>query len=190
MEEKSTRELIMQEALNLFAQKGYAAVSMRDIATAVGIRASSIYNHFSGKQELFDAFVENANNIKNSLQAVFLTAFSKIEEVEEEAFVQTGEFFLTGYLQNPQIAPLLRVLECERFHNENADRAWRELMISAPMEHEVNIFKVLKMRGMIEEENAKVLASEYQSAILLAYFTGDVEQLKQQLQRFYQRVFG
>lgn len=190
MEEKSTRELIMQEALNLFAQKGYAAVSMRDIATAVGIRASSIYNHFSGKQELFNALVENANNIKNSLQAVFLNAFSEIEEVKEEAFVQTGVFFLTGYLQNSQIAPLLRVLECERFHNENADRAWRELMISAPMEHEVSIFKMLKMSGIIEDENAEDLAAEYQSTILLAYFTGDVEQLKQQLQRFYQRVFG
>lgn len=49
MEEKNTRELIMQEALDLFAAKGYAAVSMRDIAAAVGIRASSIYHHFSGK---------------------------------------------------------------------------------------------------------------------------------------------
>ena len=190
MEERNTRELIMQEALNLFAEKGYAAVSMRDIATAVGIRASSIYNHFSGKQELFDALVQKANNIKNSLQAVFLNAFSKVEAVEEEAFVQTGVFFLTGYLQNPQIAPLLRVLECERFHNEDADRAWRELMISAPMEHEVNIFKMLKMRGIIEDENAEDLAVEYQSAILLAYFTKDLEQLQRQLRRFYRRIFG
>ena len=95
MEERNTRELIMQEALNLFAEKGYAAVSMRDIATAVGIRASSIYNHFSGKQELFDALIQKANAVKYSLQAVFMNAFSKVETVEEEAFVQTGLFFLT-----------------------------------------------------------------------------------------------
>lgn len=36
MEENNTREIIMQEALELFAIKGYAAVSMRDIARAVG----------------------------------------------------------------------------------------------------------------------------------------------------------
>ena len=190
MEEKNTRELIMYEALNLFASKGYAAVSMRDIASAVGIRASSIYNHFSGKQELFDALVQKANNIKYSLQTVFMNAFSKIETVEEAAFVQTGVFFLTGYLQNPQIAPLLRVLECERFHNEDADRAWRELMIEAPMEHEIHIFRLLKTRGIIMEENAEDLAAEYQSAILLAYLTKDVEQLQRQLRRFYQRIFG
>ena len=76
MEEKNTRELIMQEALDLFAAKGYAAVSMRDIAAAVGIRASSIYHHFSGKQELFEALIQKANGVKDSLQAVFLNAFS------------------------------------------------------------------------------------------------------------------
>lgn len=189
MEEKNTRELIMQEALNLFADKGYAAVSMRDIATAVGIRASSIYNHFSGKQELFIALVQKANGVKNSLQAVFMNAFSKVETVEEEAFVQAGVFFLTGYLHNPQVAPLLKVLECERFHNEEADKAWCELMLSAPLEHEVTIFKMLKVSGLIEDENAEDLAAEYQSAILLAYFTKDLEQLQRQLRRFYQRIF-
>lgn len=34
------------------AKHGYNAVSMRDIANAVGIRQSAIYNHFSGKQAL------------------------------------------------------------------------------------------------------------------------------------------
>ena len=189
MEEKNTREIIMQEALGLFAVKGYAAVSMRDIAAAVGIRASSIYHHFSGKQELFDALVQKANAVKDSLQAVFLNAFSKAGAVGEEAFVQTGVYFLTGYLQNPQIAPLLKVLECERFHNEAADRVWRELLILAPLEHEANVFRMLKERGEISDNAAEELAAEYQAAIMLAYFTGDSKQLQVQLQRFYQRVF-
>lgn len=190
MEEKSTREMIMQEALVMFAAKGYAAVSMRDIAAAVGIRASSIYHHFRGKQEVFDALVQTANEIKEGLQTMFLNAFSKIETVVEDAFVQAGVFFLTGYLQNPQIELLLKVLECERLHNEEADRAWRELLILAPIEHEIHVFCMLKERGAIVEDNEDELAAEYQAAILLAYFTGDIEQLQKQLRRFYQRVFN
>ncbi len=189
MEEKNTREIIMQEALALFAVKGYSAVSMRDIASAVGIRASSIYHHFSGKQELFDALIQKANDVKDSLQAIFLSAFSKAGAVGEEAFAQAGIFFLTGYLQNPQVAPLLKVLECERFHNEDADRAWKELLILAPLEHETNVFRMLKERGEICDDGAKELAAEYQSIIMLAYFTGNVDQLQVQLQRFYNRVF-
>ena len=110
MEEKNTREIILQEALNLFSRKGYAAVSMRDIATVVGIRASSIYHHFNGKQELFEALIQKATDVKEALQAVFLNALSKAGTVEEEAFVQTGVHFLTGYLQNAQVEPLLKVL--------------------------------------------------------------------------------
>ena len=190
MEEKNTREIILQEALNLFSNKGYAAVSMRDIAAAVGIRASSIYHHFSGKQELFEALIQKANDVKESLQTVFMNALSKAEAVEEEAFVQTGEFFVTGYLQNVQVDPLLKVLECERFHNEDADRAWQELVIFAPLEHEANVFRVLRERGEIVDDMAvEELAAEYQAAIMLAYFSGDIERLKAQLHHFYKRVF-
>ncbi len=189
MEEKHTRELILQQALTLFAEKGYAALSMRDLASAVGIRVSSIYHHFSSKQEIFDALIQRANDMKDSLQTVFINAFSKTETVEQEAFVQAGVFFLTGYLQNPQIAPLLKVLECERLHNEKADRAWHDLVIAAPLAHEANIFMALKKRGEIGEESAEDLAAEYQAAIMLAYFSGDIEMLQRQLNRFYLRVF-
>ena len=190
MEEKNTREIILLEALNLFSNKGYAAVSMRDIAAAVGIRASSIYHHFSGKQELFEALIQKANDVKESLQTVFMSVLSKAETVEEEAFVQTGVFFVTGYLQNVQVDPLLKVLECERFHNEDADRAWRELLIFAPLEHEMNVFRMLRERGeIVNDIAAKELAAEYQAAIMLAYFSGDIERLRTQLQHFYKRVF-
>jgi len=190
MDEKNTREIILQEALNLFSNNGYAAVSMRDIATAVGIRASSIYHHFSGKQELFEALIKKANDVKNSLQAVFINAFSKAETVEEEAFVQAGMFFVTGYLQNIQVAPLLKVLECERFHNEDADRVWQDLLIFAPLEHETNVFRILRERGeIVDDVAAEELAAEYQAAIMLAYFSGDIKQLQTQLHYFYKRVF-
>lgn len=189
LEEKNTREVIMREALALFAVKGYAAVSMRDIAAAVGIRVSSIYYYFAGKQELFEALIERANDIKNGLKLNFMNALELVGRVEEEPFVQTGLFTVTGYLHNPQIAKLLRVLECERFHNKEADKAWKELLIEAPLEHQIEIFRILKERNELNEMDEERLAAEYQSAVLLAYFTEDMNQLEKQLRRFYQRTF-
>ena len=116
-------------------------------------------------------------------------AFAKSAAVGQEAFVRAGMFFLKEYLQNSQVAPLLKILECERFHNADADREWCELLILAPLEHEANVFRMLKERGEIVDEVAEELAAEYQSAIMFAYFTGDVKLLEIQLQRFYQRVF-
>jgi AcrR family transcriptional regulator len=47
-----TKERIMNAAISLFSDMGYDAVSMRDIATAVNIRAASIYNHFPSKRDI------------------------------------------------------------------------------------------------------------------------------------------
>ena len=47
-----TRQVLLDEARQLFSERGYSAVSMRDIAGSVGLQQSSIYNHFDGKQSI------------------------------------------------------------------------------------------------------------------------------------------
>ena len=49
----------MDKALELFSTQGYDAVSVGEIAKAVGIKAPSLYNHFSGKRAIFDAIMES-----------------------------------------------------------------------------------------------------------------------------------
>ena len=49
---------IKEIALNLFTEKGYEGTSLSDIAGLVGIKKSSIYNHYSSKDELFLAIFE------------------------------------------------------------------------------------------------------------------------------------
>jgi AcrR family transcriptional regulator len=50
-----TRQAILDAALTLFAERGFFGTSIRDIAGAVGITESAIYNYFPGKTELFEA---------------------------------------------------------------------------------------------------------------------------------------
>ena len=54
----TTKEKIMETALQLFSQRGYDGVSVRDIARAVSIRESSLYNHFKNKRAIFDGIVD------------------------------------------------------------------------------------------------------------------------------------
>ena len=53
----STRDRILTVALELFAQHGYAGASVRELARRVGIRESSLYNHFSNKAAILDALM-------------------------------------------------------------------------------------------------------------------------------------
>jgi TetR/AcrR family transcriptional regulator, cholesterol catabolism regulator len=50
----SSRERVLQAAEQLFSERGYAAVTLRDIAAALGIKQASLYYHApGGKEELF-----------------------------------------------------------------------------------------------------------------------------------------
>lgn len=52
-----TRQAILDAALHLFAEKGFFGTSLRDVATAVGVRESALYNYFPGKDALFEALI-------------------------------------------------------------------------------------------------------------------------------------
>jgi TetR/AcrR family transcriptional regulator len=53
-----TRDRILDVAEALFAERGFAGTSVRDIAAAAGLTAASLYNHFEGKEALYDAVLE------------------------------------------------------------------------------------------------------------------------------------
>jgi AcrR family transcriptional regulator len=53
-----TAERILDVAEQLFAERGYDGATLRDVATRVGVRAPSLYNHFASKDELYAAVLE------------------------------------------------------------------------------------------------------------------------------------
>lgn len=53
-----TRKQILDAALRLFSEKGFARTSVRHIAQAAGITDAAIYYHFASKRDLFEALFE------------------------------------------------------------------------------------------------------------------------------------
>ena len=49
---RGSRDQVLERAARLFAEKGYDAASVRDIAEEVAVRPSSLYHHFSGKDRI------------------------------------------------------------------------------------------------------------------------------------------
>jgi AcrR family transcriptional regulator len=63
-----TRGRILTVAVRLFAQRGYAGTSMRDIAAESQIRAASIYEYFDGKDALLhEAMLELLSRFHNHI---------------------------------------------------------------------------------------------------------------------------
>lgn len=76
MREETRKEEIIRVAAKLFKEKGYSAVTMRDIASAMGIKAASLYNHISSKQDIL-------NSIIISLAEEFTKGMKKIKSSED-----------------------------------------------------------------------------------------------------------
>ena len=61
LDRAARRETILRGAAVAFAEKGYAATSMDDVAAAAGITRLIVYRHFSSKEELYDAVLEGVS---------------------------------------------------------------------------------------------------------------------------------
>ena len=55
---RTTRAALVDTAYGLFAERGYAAVSLDEIVTAAGVTRGAVYHHYGDKQALFRAVFE------------------------------------------------------------------------------------------------------------------------------------
>jgi Transcriptional regulator len=83
-----TRQAILKVAIILFSEKGFDAVSMRDIADKVNISPPALYNHFKGKQALYMSVIEESFSNK-SLQLISALTIDAEPIKRLEAFVLT-----------------------------------------------------------------------------------------------------
>lgn len=63
-----TRKEILDASLRLFSERGFARTTVRDIARKAGITDAAIYYHFTSKQELLEALVEERGFIASLRQ--------------------------------------------------------------------------------------------------------------------------
>jgi len=110
----STKDSLRREALRLFVAYGYNAVSMRDIASAVGVRQSAIYNHFRSKQDILVALMSShMEAVLEAWEQTFPAHGDAAEQVE--AFIR---FHITYHMDHPEDVFLaymeLRSLEEDR----------------------------------------------------------------------------
>ena len=95
-----TRQAILDAALRFFAKKGYFGTSLRDIATAVGVRESALYNYFRGKEALFEALISADQQRKeDALSAMVKKPIRDVRTTLTELAVLALEHFSTSRQQ-------------------------------------------------------------------------------------------
>lgn len=83
-----TRARILEAARDLFTEKGYEKISLREVAEVVGITKAALYYYFPTKEKLFFALVEPLFDMQR-------TALALLEDVPDPKLWATA---LTGFL--------------------------------------------------------------------------------------------
>ncbi|NND51123.1 MAG: TetR/AcrR family transcriptional regulator [Flavobacteriaceae bacterium] len=71
MKTETRKDEIVQTAAKLFKEKGFSAVTMRDLAKEMGIKAASLYNHINSKQDILkDIIISLAEEFTQGMQLI------------------------------------------------------------------------------------------------------------------------
>lgn len=84
MKPNTRKNEIIKTAATLFKDKGYSAVTMRDIAKAMGIKAASLYNHINSKQDILKAIIISlAEEFTLGMETIKASQVNSIEKLKQ-----------------------------------------------------------------------------------------------------------
>lgn len=109
----ASRQRILEEATRLFVSRGYHAISMREIAEAVGVSKAGLYYHFKDKQELLLAILtDNLENIEHFIQDARQEGTTAREQI--------GQMMRTIFSWAPERRAIIRLASQEMAHLSQA----------------------------------------------------------------------
>ncbi|MDD2957372.1 MAG: TetR/AcrR family transcriptional regulator [Lachnospiraceae bacterium] len=198
---RNTKEEILIESLRLFAQSGYNGVTMRDIAGSVGIRQSSLYKHFAGKQEIFESIVERMDaEYKAKLDKMRLASGNDSVQRAEQyakktltAIADIGEALFKYWTQDEYASLFRKMLIVEQYRNPKLAALYQKYFLSGVIKFQEEIISSLIGKGFFKKGNPELLAMEFQGPIFLmitAYDTAENKTAFVELVREHVKNFG
>lgn len=206
-----TRERIMETAAGMFASQGYGAVSIRDIAHAVGIRESSIYYHFKSKQDILDSIIGEfekkaaaaADSLITSISESFLLQearkprlFHKKGASLSSAFLWMKTYYFGQFLFDPFSNQVMRILMMEQLHDEQIAARYVEWLFEKPYRIILQALTVFMPESeKTREENAVRFSNYLTAGIFRHLLAGELTEEKctlftDELLAFAEKLFG
>jgi AcrR family transcriptional regulator len=167
----TTKTLILGNALQLFAEKGYERVTMQEIAGMTGIKAPSIYKHYKSKQEILTSIVEKMDEYYKNTEPVFgiygdrkktAAAFGAAGEQAMTAAVVKKFTFL---LHDDMVAKFRRMLSRGQYSDPTVSRMYLSVYFEAPVQYHAALFAEMIKNGDMVREKPEIIALHFYAPI-------------------------
>ena len=157
-----TRLAIEDAAVELFLEQGYHATSMRQIAEQAGLALGGIYNHFSSKEELFEAIIIDKHPYRQVLPAIL----SAEGESAEEFLHSAAQIIFAEFDRRPDYMRLMfiEMLEFKGIHGAK--------MMTQGFPKVFPVFeRLVKNRKSLRVSNPAILVRSFFGMIISFYIT-------------------
>ena len=167
-----TKKRILDEALTLFSEKGYANVFVGDIADRVGIKAPSLYKHYKNKRAIFDAIIDEMNQ-RFAEQAKSMningTDAQKDSEIyknmSEEKLLALGRQFFLYYLHDDYNKRFRKMLTIEQFNSKDLADIYSKLYVDDPLAYQSMLLGMVAQAGMLHTDNVNIMTLHFYAPI-------------------------
>ena len=179
MKQVDTKQRILSESLRLFSENGYDAVSVAEIASAVGIKAPSLYKHYKSKRDIFDSILKKMSEADS-----FYADENDMPNVDDDynnvslESIKTFSVAMFKHWTDDEFAARFRrMLSLERFKNSEMAELYKSYISSGPLDYMKEVFS-----GMNYSENdAGQLALSFYGPMFMLYTVYDESENKKEI---------
>ena len=179
MKQVDTKQRILSESLRLFSENGYDAVSVAEIASAVGIKAPSLYKHYKSKRDIFDSILKKMSNADSSYadENDMPNVDDDYNSVSPESIKAFSIAMFKHWTEDEFAARFRRMLSLERFKNYEMADLYKSYISSGPLDYMTDVFV-----GMNHSfDSAKQLALSFYAPMFMLYTVYDESENKKEI---------
>ncbi len=179
MKQVDTKQRILSESLRLFSENGYDAVSVAEIASAVGIKAPSLYKHYKSKRDIFDSILKKMSEADG-----FYADENDMPNVDDEynnvslESIKTFSVAMFKHWTDDEFAARFRrMLSLERFKNTEMAELYKSYISSGPLDYMKEVFAGMNY----SESDAGQLALSFYGPMFMLYTVYDESENKKEI---------
>ena len=164
------KQKIFDISIDLFSRFGYNGVSIRQIASKVGIKESSIYNHYNSKEAILDSIL-NYYIERMLAQDIPLDDASANLDVGFDYFYQMGLNAFAMQLKDEKMSKITRIILIESYHNEKINDFLKKSILEDAIKGWIALFELMKSKKLIREDadSLQLAESFYKYGLFLLY---------------------
>ena len=166
----NNKEKIFNVSVDLFSEHGYDGVSIRQIAREVGIKESSIYNHYPSKEAILDSILNHYIDKMLSGEIPLNEASSNLD-ISFDYFYNAGLNAFASQLKDEKMSKITRIILIESYHNDKIRDFLKKSIIEEAVNGWIVLFDLMKSKRLIREDvdSRQLAESFYKYGLFLLY---------------------